>query len=118
MNNKTTKLFVYGTLKKGFPLQSYLATSKFVSKDEVYGELYDLGAFPAFIRGLPDRTAKIKGEVYDVPTEVFESVKRMEENAGYETSGMLTCGGRAVRIFVYKNQKIRNRFKMIREYEN
>ena len=73
------KLFVYGTLKsRGFGNSWLEQAGKFVGYAWVYGELYKRG-LPYLIKGKD----KIKGEVYDVPNNVYRAISTMEYNAGY-----------------------------------
>ena len=106
-------LFVYGSLKKGYLLHNfYLSKSKFIAQDSVKGEMYDLGSYPAYIEG----EGVVHGEVYEVGSKEFESVKNMEESAGYETINIKTKGGMDVYIFSYKDESIRSRCKLINNY--
>lgn len=55
-------LFVYGTLMRGFPLHRLLdGRAEHQGDGEVGGLLFDLGAYPAAIRG---EGGRIRGEVY------------------------------------------------------
>lgn len=95
------KLFVYGTLKKGYALHDfYLGTSEFIKKDFVRGELYALNGLPFLLIG-KDRTSKVPGEVYNVNNKTFMSIKEMEEDAGYKTIKILTIGRESVYAFSY-----------------
>jgi gamma-glutamylcyclotransferase (GGCT)/AIG2-like uncharacterized protein YtfP len=73
------RLFVYGTLKsRGFNNSWLGQEGEFIGTAWVYGELYKRG-LPYLIKGKD----KIKGEVYDVPNDVYMAISRMEYNAGY-----------------------------------
>jgi len=77
------KLFVYGTLKKGFRLHYFLNRSKFVGNKELKEfDMYKIDfnglTFPYVIPG----KGTIKGEVYEVSKKVFEKIKRMESEGG------------------------------------
>jgi len=55
-------LFAYGTLMHGFPLHGLLAgRAESVGEGEVPGLLFDLGSYPAALRGAG---GAIRGEVY------------------------------------------------------
>jgi gamma-glutamylcyclotransferase (GGCT)/AIG2-like uncharacterized protein YtfP len=55
-------LFVYGTLMRGFRLHHLLAErAEYVGDGEVQGLLFDLGSYPAAVRG---EGRGIRGEVY------------------------------------------------------
>ncbi|MCW3112271.1 MAG: gamma-glutamylcyclotransferase [Segetibacter sp.] len=67
MKNIVTKLFVYGTLRKGFHHEAYEYISKHFSllgDAKVKGKLFDLGEYPAAIPTSDDFF--IKGELYDL----------------------------------------------------
>ena len=73
------RLFVYGTLKsRGFNNSWLSREAVFLGNAWVYGELYKDG-LPYLIKGKD----KIKGEVYDVPNDLYKSISTMEYNAGY-----------------------------------
>lgn len=74
------KIFVYGTLKRGFPLHSALGSSIFVCEAETHGVMYDLGYFPA-CSFYPDG-GKIQGEVFLVNFATLHDLDRIEH--GYE----------------------------------
>lgn len=80
---KTRKLFVYGSLKRGFGNHSILGNSLFQCKGETIDLLVmlDLGSFPACIlptqEDLPHLTS-IKGEVYIVDDDTFDRVEHLE----------------------------------------
>ena len=57
------KIFVYGTLKKGFGNNRILDNETFVGRDTITGwNMIDLGPFPAIVAG----TKHIIGEVWEV----------------------------------------------------
>jgi gamma-glutamylcyclotransferase (GGCT)/AIG2-like uncharacterized protein YtfP len=57
------KLFVYGTLKRGYGLNRYLKTSDFLGVEVVEGfTLYSNGGFPYMVKG----DGVVYGEVYEV----------------------------------------------------
>lgn len=58
----TELLFVYGTLMRGYGLHRLLAgRAAYLGEGEVEGFLFDLGAYPAALRGAGSH---IRGEVY------------------------------------------------------
>ena len=70
------KVFVYGSLKKGFYNNVVLGDSEFVAVDIVSGySLISLGAFPMAI---PDPNGQVIGEVYYVTPETLEKLDRLE----------------------------------------
>ncbi len=79
---ETDKVFVYGTLRRGFPLHEHLADDdvRFVGKGWILGRLYDLGEFPG---ALPSRSPgdRIEGELYELanPQAQLEELDEVEE---------------------------------------
>ena len=75
-----TKVFVYGTLKKGGAIRGLDGqpgaelVGDAVTTDSEYS-LFDLGAFPAV--GIKGKN-KIKGEVWEVSDQIFASLDRIE----------------------------------------
>lgn len=116
-NEKMVTMFVYGTLKRGRHLhKTYnFHKSEFVGEDQVKGELYSLGWYPALF---PDgrHADYVKGEVFRVPFNVYETVKNMEEAAGYETSEVITKNGVKAKVFYYKNDSMRVERNRIKEF--
>lgn len=75
-------LFVYGTLKRGHRLASWLSGQSFVGLAEVSdATLIDLGPYPAMIAPVPDH--KVRGEVYLVDNSRYAALTNMEVAAGY-----------------------------------
>lgn len=109
--NKETfvSLFVYGTLKEGFPLfqQGWMDGAKKVGADALTGYmLVSFGMYPIMGK-LHQLESKNKidccvlGEVWQVPTTTFDALKEMEEDAGYRTEQVVTDSGRKVNAFTY-----------------
>ena len=71
------KVFVYGTLKKGFGNHILLEGSKFLgyAKTNPLFTMVSLGGFPAVII---DGETSIQGEVYEVNEEALRSLDRLE----------------------------------------
>lgn len=62
-----TRLFVYGSLRRGFQSPAYNYISKYfqlVGDGRVKGKMYDMGNFPAAVPA--DDEAFIKGELYEI----------------------------------------------------
>ena len=60
----TDRLFVYGTLMRGFPLHNALAdATRFVGVAWIHGRLVDLGSYPGAV---PDAEGRVHGELYQV----------------------------------------------------
>lgn len=78
MQKKTHKLFVYGTLKKGFKLHKFLEGSKYLGETVVRGfELLNLGAFPGMmVSEIPDNP--VHGELYEVDAATLSLLDKIE----------------------------------------
>lgn len=79
-------VFVYGSLKKGHWLHdSYLGDQMFVGNAVITGyTMLSLGKYPAILQ-TNNPNHQVLGEYYLVSDEVFNSLKKMEEDVGYET---------------------------------
>lgn len=72
------KLFVYGTLKKGFGNHRLLEGAKFLGEDTIPGGMISLGGFPGW---LGEGEGYTKGEVYEIDEEHLHATDRLE---GYD----------------------------------
>ena len=105
-------LAVYGTLKKGYPLESWLCDAKFQRDDSVSGSLYISpgGGIPFLGKGVD----KVHVEVYNVDEDTFSAVKHMEEAAGYKTTLTRLKSGQEAYVFFYPH--ISKHFKRINKF--
>ncbi len=92
----TDLLFVYGTLMRGFGLHRLLAgRAEYLGEGEVPGLLFDLGAYPAALRGTSGR---IRGEVYRLADpelwQALDSAEGSQYHRG-EVGVRLASGGEA-----------------------
>lgn len=101
----TKRIFTYGTLKRGYPLNSWLSDSEFVQEDTLKGRMYDLGPYPVFFQVDESEQKEITGEVFDMPLDSFKSLERMEGNVGYKTKVMTTGKGEEVHVFVHTAER-------------
>tara|TARA_B100001094_G_C18150787_1_gene783560 strand:- start:871 stop:1236 length:366 start_codon:yes stop_codon:yes gene_type:complete len=69
-------VFVYGTLKKGYSNQGYLAGQEYLGEYETNPRwgLIDLGPFPAMVCG----ALAVKGEAYSISDSVLEDLDILE----------------------------------------
>ena len=74
------KVFVYGTLKKGYGNSGLLSGAKFLGVDAVEDHLLILPSF--FPYAFPWKSGTIYGEVYEVDEPTLRSLDRLE---GYPT---------------------------------
>ncbi len=72
-----TKVFVYGTLKKGGHFHDVLRGAHFIGEGAVEGQLYDLGTFP----GLVQEGGEVKGELYELGGGV--TLERLDHLEGF-----------------------------------
>jgi len=69
-------VFVYGTLKKGFRLHSYLNNAKFLGEGFVKGyDMYLVDWYPAIVKG----KGVVYGEIYGVDEETLEILDKVED---------------------------------------
>lgn len=93
---------VYGSLKKNcFNHTAFgFNQSKYIKTIRVPGyELYDVGYIPVAV-ATKDTSKSIVAELYDVPSDIYIAVKRMELGAGYSEVELHIGGYRAV-MWVY-----------------
>jgi gamma-glutamylcyclotransferase (GGCT)/AIG2-like uncharacterized protein YtfP len=108
MNDANHYLFVYGSLRSGFPSPAFQLMSpyfKLVAEAKVKGKLYDLGEYPA---GIPTTEEKyIIGELYKAnSTEEFNwAISQLDDYEGvYPDEGEDQLYQRAVTA-VFTNDK-------------
>jgi gamma-glutamylcyclotransferase (GGCT)/AIG2-like uncharacterized protein YtfP len=74
------RVFVYGTLKKGFPAHKLMvdADAKFegIAVTDCAYQLYDQGNFPGMVE--EDGPTGVHGEVYDVPEKAMSKLDAYE----------------------------------------
>jgi len=100
-------IFVYGTLKKGFPLHHYMEGAKFECATQTRHPDYDLVAidgepvspYPAIISG----KFHVTGELYDVPDKILKALEKLEWR--YTRTEVLLEGVMLPAYFFLHNQK-------------
>lgn len=111
MESDKTRIFVYGSLKKGYGNYDYfLRNADFVSNavtKEPY-KMYSLGGFPGVVK---DAEVHIKGELYDVDVVQLARIDRLEGHPTfYERELIETNHGPAWMYFLTKpDNYIRNK---------
>lgn len=113
MGLRKHRLFVYGTLRKGYSLHGLLRRigARYVGKGSIQGSLYDLGEFPGAITSSSVRK-RIEGELYELPhpEAQLRELDRIEEfdSQGPESSLFVRrlttvrlANGRRMRAWVY-----------------
>jgi gamma-glutamylaminecyclotransferase len=75
--SKSHRLFVYGTLKRGFNNHNLLERAKFIGEcDEIQGVMFHLGGFPSI--NLVEPRTKLFGEIYEVTLSQLGCVDSLE----------------------------------------
>lgn len=88
---QTHKVFVYGTLKRGYHnFEGYLAKEKLLGEAQVEGILLHCGGFPAL--SLADKFTWIKGEVYEVSDQALDNMDRLEGHPDWYNRIQLLIG--------------------------
>lgn len=105
------KVFVYGTLKKGYRNNVWLTYNgaKYIKQDSIKGTMYSLGSFPVVdIKG----NGKVVGEVYEIDKECERSLDLLENYPSlYDKTVTTTVDG--VTALVYHMS-----YKTIMKYDN
>jgi len=71
-------VFVYGTLKKGYPNHRYLENSDFMGNATINGTLLDIGSFPALLPKKEGDNSQVIGEVYGIDNETLANLDSLE----------------------------------------
>lgn len=79
------KIFVYGSLMRGFRIHHWLKTAKFLGKGYmmIHYQMFSLIHFPGLVESLNCNT--IWGEIYEVDDGTFSYIALQEKISGYET---------------------------------
>lgn len=100
------RLFVYGTLKRGYPLNAHTLGSdpscKFIEEGTIDGyDMYSNGSYPYIVEG----KGQVKGEVWEVNNSVMLTQLRSIEREYEETEVLVTTenGSETCLAYVYKN---------------
>lgn len=82
------RIFVYGTLKKGFGNHSIISGSRWLGDTEVKGKIYNLGAFPG---AKFDEDGIVKGELYEVNELTLGRLDRLEGHPSFYLRTKVPC---------------------------
>ena len=80
---QTHKVFVYGSLKRGYGNNNFLSDSKFVGEDVTKDNNYNLfsfGGFPGVIKGGGE---KVLGELWEVDDDTLGHLDSLEGNGSF-----------------------------------
>jgi gamma-glutamylcyclotransferase (GGCT)/AIG2-like uncharacterized protein YtfP len=74
----TTKLFAYGTLRRGEQAHGLLAGARLLAKARTAPcfTLFDMGGYPALVQG---GSTAVLGEIYEIDPALLEALDRYEE---------------------------------------
>ncbi|REJ66606.1 MAG: gamma-glutamylcyclotransferase [Planctomycetota bacterium] len=74
-----TKLFIYGTLKRGYSRSAALDDQQFVSpaRTLAYYRLFDTGAYPALVDAVPG--VAVEGELWEVDDGCLARLDQIED---------------------------------------
>jgi gamma-glutamylaminecyclotransferase len=101
----TTKVFVYGTLKKGFSNHSIIMTSPFVKEAATKPEftMITLGGFPGI---LANGNTSIIGEVYEVSEFTLDRLDKLEGHPNwYRRTPITLLDGDEVETYIYLHKE-------------
>lgn len=92
------KVFVYGTLKRGFGNNLLLSDAKYLGEDSLEGyDMLDLGWYPAIKRG----TGTVHGEVYEISPHILKRLDSLEGTPSYYArTTAITKGKHEVHVYV------------------
>lgn len=105
-----TKIFVYGTLKKGFGLNGHLKTSKFLGNAEL--RKYVLYILPFGIPYIVKGGGIVKGEVYEIDKHTLD-ILDVIEGAYTRTKEKVMLGDKEVEINVYTFDEVLRESKIV-----
>lgn len=100
------KIFVYGSLKRGFGNHRILENSMFVGSTETVQHNFCMhplhGSFPAVTIG-PDDSYAIMGELYEVDNQTLNHIDMLESNGSLYTRQLVTVynGTEIVEAWIY-----------------
>ena len=109
IKSKRVRVFVYGSLMRGFYNHHLLDDRDFVreAQTEARFELYSLGAFPAMVEG---GATAIHGEVYEIDAATLGRLDRLEGHPNfYERKQILLSDGGLVWAYLLKDEQVRGR---------
>ena len=97
------KIFVYGTLKRGFGANRYLLNCPLVAPEAVIegAHMVSLGGFPGvFLKGRPGTSGQVYGEVYEVDDTTLKNLDMYESNGSfYQRRKVTTTAGMEVEVY-------------------
>lgn len=118
MTDQYCKVFVYGTLKRGYGNNRALVFggARYHADDQITGfALFDLGPFPA-IQGCTDLSAHVDGEIWEhVNDSLLAQLDALEnvDRGMYRRDAVMTVGDVPVYVYVWNHVNLAERFTRI-----
>lgn len=75
----TTRVFVYGTLRKGHYNHAMMRDATFVANASTFGKMYSAGSFPMVSIENHDNHL-VEGEIYEVSDELLQRLDDLESH--------------------------------------
>lgn len=104
-----TRLFIYGSLKKGYWNNTrFMTTSAYVGEAETIPlfRLFDVCGYPWLVLDMENGVA-VKGELWDVEPSVLAALDLMEINAGYIRIAVKLEDGSIADTYMYVGNSLR-----------
>lgn len=114
------RLLVYGTLKKGFfnhTRYGFGEKSKFLGAAEVNGYSLVQPERVPFPYCIANCDGTVKGELYDVPDDVIQSLDYMEAGAGYKRVQVTLTNAKKAYIYVDGTNRTYEGLKRFSEFK-
>jgi gamma-glutamylcyclotransferase (GGCT)/AIG2-like uncharacterized protein YtfP len=92
-----SRLFVYGTLRRGESAAHLLDGATFVGKASILGRVIQNGEYPGLVGG----EDSVVGELYEVPMPMFEALDRYEGPGYTRKLSEVESAGENVEAWVY-----------------
>ena len=103
------KIFVYGSLREGEYNHVFLENEKYLHPGltKRHYTFYDLGGFPAMVKG---GTHAVVGEIYEVSPETLERLDILESHPQfYERQEIVLQGGMIVQAYILNESHTQGR---------
>jgi gamma-glutamylcyclotransferase (GGCT)/AIG2-like uncharacterized protein YtfP len=92
-----SRLFVYGTLRRGEAAGHLLAGAEFIGKARIHGKVIQRGGYPGLVGG----EDWVDGELFDVPQPLFEALDNYEGPGYMRKLSAVQFGDQTVEAWVY-----------------
>ena len=104
INPNTFLVFVYGSLKNGFPNNRLLTNSYFLAQTKTKENHYfmmSFGGFPGVYKTEEECGKHISGEVYEVNRDTLNRLDMLEGNGHFYTRKLISVEGFDVPVWMY-----------------